>query len=726
MTMTVAEDSQAALLQIVRSLVPTPATISLVAAAEHVLQDLQEHQIELEMQNRELREAQQLLEESRSRYADLFDLAPVGYCAFTLEGELREINLAALEMFGLPRGAIDRQRILASLVPAERAKLEAHLERCFAHATTVHTELTLREDASGPLVVQMLSTPVFDLSGAVVASRTTLTDVSALKRSEATLRFLVDASEALVSSLDYEKTLADVVRLAVPTLADICFVDVLDDDGAVSRLEVAFADPDKRRLAPVLKRAVCDLADESLQSQVLRSGAPLLVADRSSASLSTYYLREAGPANSVMCIPIRMRERTFGVLTLILTRLERRYSCKELTIALEVARRAAAAIENARLYREAQRAVRSRDDLLAVVAHELNSPLTSVALKASMLLDKQLDRAARIPHLQSIGRNAARMQRLIGDLMDVSSLEAGHLAMERREHGVRELLRDACDALQPQAEAGGLTLELLPPERDLIVACDRGRMLQVLINLVGNAIKFTPRGGCVTIGAECCADKIRFEVADTGPGMLPGQVEHAFERFWQANEASHKGAGLGLYIARSLVEAQGGKIWVESEAGAGARFYVTMPRRLQGQQQVTAAAVLTRDVKLARHSPAAQPVILVVDDDPDVRESLTDLLGTKGYCVITARDGRQALEYLSGAHAFPGLIIVDLIMPVMSGTELIEALANDPVLRLIPVIVLSGQHEIRKVASALGVVAHFSKPVQVGPLLDAIGAHHHA
>jgi signal transduction histidine kinase len=242
---------------------------------------------------------------------------------------------------------------------------------------------------------------------------------------------------------------------------------------------------------------------------------------------------------------------------------------------------ASMAIESARLTDEAQRATRAREDVLAVVAHDLRNPLSTILMSASLL---QMPPAAddRVLEPKGLGerihRSAARMQELIKDLLDLAAIEAGQLAVERQPVKALALTADAVELMAPLAAAKGLHLSVREDSEDALLSCDRGRVLQVFSNLVGNAVKFTPAGQRITLAGAADEDAFRFTVADSGPGIPAEQLPHIFDRYWQARSTARQGVGLGLSIAAGIVAAHGGRIWVDSDAGHGSAFHFTLPR----------------------------------------------------------------------------------------------------------------------------------------------------
>ncbi|HEX8392394.1 MAG TPA: HAMP domain-containing sensor histidine kinase, partial [Longimicrobium sp.] len=244
------------------------------------------------------------------------------------------------------------------------------------------------------------------------------------------------------------------------------------------------------------------------------------------------------------------------------------------------ARRAALALENARLYEQAQAAVRARDDVMAVVSHDLRNPINAVVMASAVLqefgdTERLTERDRR--QLDVIRRSAEQMNALVQDLLEVASLESGAMVMNPRPVSPGVLLSAADEMFAGTAQERGLALECARPDGVPQVAADYGRVLQVFSNLLGNALKFTPSGGTVSLGAARVAGYVRFWVTDTGPGIERDHLPRLFDRFWQARRGHGAGAGLGLSIARSIVEAHGGQIWAESVPGEGTTFHFTLP-----------------------------------------------------------------------------------------------------------------------------------------------------
>lgn len=227
---------------------------------------------------------------------------------------------------------------------------------------------------------------------------------------------------------------------------------------------------------------------------------------------------------------------------------------------------------------EAEQASRTRDEVLAVVAHDLRNPLNVVLTCSTFLQEFMAGMEPRAgQQLQLIQRAAGQMNRLIQDLLEVAGMEAGLISVELREEAVAPLLRSACLAMQNVAAAKQVELSCVLEEALPSVRADRDRIDQVLANLIGNAVRFTPEGGRIRVSARRDHEHVRFSVEDSGAGIAAADLPHVFDRFWQAKRSRQGGAGLGLAIARGIVTTHGGEMWAESEPGDGSKFFFTLP-----------------------------------------------------------------------------------------------------------------------------------------------------
>ena len=447
-------------------------------------------------------------------------------------------------------------------------------------------------------------------------------------------RFLADASAALDTSIDYAQTLANTVRLAVPEVADYCVVVLLGDDGSVRWADSAHRDPSKRALLERLRQSIPWPGAEQARSYVppvaspehpveraLRTGEPQLVADAGGQLLKWWdgtrrsLVRALAPT-SYIAVPMAARGRTFGAILFAVTAESgRRYGLRDLELATDVGRRAGFAIDHALLYRTAESAARAREELMAVVAHDLKNPLNTIQLAVRVLLEGDRipdDAAHKLERhaLAAVERAADRMYRLIHDLLDLARADAGRLWIQPVPTDPEELLREAVDAHCSIAAAKGIALEATADGSLPNVLADRARIGQVFSNLIGNAVKFTPSGGRVSLRASRATPGVRFAVEDTGPGMLPDEQAHVFDRFWQAANASGLGTGLGLSIAKAIVEGHGGTISVESRPGLGSVFKFSLPAPADGSMHAEPTPAIVREdhhLISSCHPPAVPP-----------------------------------------------------------------------------------------------------------------------
>lgn len=397
---------------------------------------------------------------------------------------------------------------------------------------------------------------------------------------------LAEASRVLSASFDYQTTLAALVRLAVPALADYCALDIVEAEDRFERIGEAHVDPAKsqllREVATFPKSA---LTDRHPLIRVMNTGAPVLEADITSAFIRASFAEpgqrkivEALGPRSLICVPLVTSGRPIGALTLVTSGSGRRFEVADLSLAADLARRAAVVVEHARLFHEAQQATRARDDVLAVVAHDLRNPLNTVTMAVSLMLETTPpERVQERRQAEIVRRAADRMNRMIQDLLDVKRMESGRLTIDPRPEHPGALINDTVDMLRPLAVGSTIRMETNVEDNLPLVIADAARVQQVLSNLVGNAVKFTPRAGTITVCAERIDGEVRFSVIDTGPGIPAEQLPHIFGRFWQAKTSDRRGIGLGLAIAKGIVEAHNGRIWVESSVGLGSTFYFTLP-----------------------------------------------------------------------------------------------------------------------------------------------------
>jgi PAS domain S-box-containing protein len=535
------------------------------------------------------------------------------------------------------------------------------------------------------------------------------------ERSREFLQILARVSDDLASSLDPDAALKQLASRLVGSLADYC-VTYSCDGTTIQRLGLAHRDASK---LPQVE-ALCDAGPPMLEDTwgagaVIRTGEAIL-AENISASLleesvqNPDHLRavKSLSPSSAMIVPLRARGRTLGAIALVTDdSSQRHYDQDDLKLARELASRAALLVDNARLYAQARAAIRARDDMIAVVSHDLRSPLQSISSAATLLEFESQGSANR--SLEAIKLATAQMDRLLQDLLDLSLIDAGQLTVTKELMEASTLVDEARTMFEPLAGEKSIRLEC-NIEADLPrIRIDRNRMQQALANLLGNALKFAPAGGRIALSARRAGDSVRIAVSDTGPGIAEDDIARVFDRFWRADRRKERGIGLGLTVAQGIVQAHGGKIGVESRKGEGSTFYIL----LEAAAPARKGAIKVR--------PKDGPV-LVVDDDEPFRTEIVEVLQRSGYAVVSAGDGREALEYLRGDNT-PALVILDMMMPLMEGWSLFEAVKRDPRLASVPIVLLTCVDDNEDDIPRLDVSGYLNKPVRMKKLLSIAAEH---
>ncbi|MEO6527388.1 MAG: ATP-binding protein [Gemmatimonadaceae bacterium] len=582
---------------------------------------LQEQALELEVQTEEAQSLAQELEQANDQLEDTLVgveearaaaeraeqfsrgiLESIADPFVVQDGEwrLQFINTRATELFAGTRD--DGQSMIGRVVWDAYPELvgtpfETEMRRAASERTPVSFE------AYYPQRAQWSAMYCYPLPDGGLATQ--WRDITERKRAEESARFLARASEVLGSSLDYEQTLGELAAIVVPDLADWCSVDVATDDGPPRRLVTTHVDPVKIRWAQLLGERYPPRRNAATgSSNVIRTGKPELYSEIADELLVAgavdeehlRILREVG-VRSAMVVPLIAHERVLGAMTLSAAESGRRYTEADLALALEVARRAAMAMDNARLHRAelqnrlaAERANRAKSDFLAVMSHELRTPLNAIAGHAQ-ILEMGLHgpvTPGQQEALERIGRAQRHLLGLINNVLNLTRIETGRIEYMIRPVLVTSVLADLSSLVQPQFAARDITLATRLPDGDddapLYVAVDREKLIQILTNLLGNAAKFTPPGGRVELAlVRHSADPSMaiIEVHDSGPGIPLDMLEAIFEPFVQLERSlatPAEGTGLGLAISRDLARGMSGDLRAESAPGSGATLILTLPR----------------------------------------------------------------------------------------------------------------------------------------------------
>jgi PAS domain S-box-containing protein len=561
-----------------------------------------------------------------------------------------------------------------------------------------------------------------------------------LHRAEGAQRFLADASELLSASLDYETTLASVARLAVPYLADWCLVDLCDGERIV-RVAVAHADAAKvEAVWEAVRRAPVDARPSEGVAKVIRTGRAELLPELTEPILAAAFpdpeklklVRGLG-LRSAMIVPMVAHERTLGAISFASAESRRRYARADLALAEDLARRAALAVDNARLYREAKEVNRLKDEFLATLSHELRTPLTAILGWAGLLRSVKLDDETAANAIETIERNARSQKQLIDDLLDASRIITGKLRLEARPTPLAPVVEAAVESMRPAARSKGIELNVTLDGGALVVAGDPERLQQIVWNLLSNALKFTPREGRVEVALTREGGGALISVSDTGVGIAPEFLPLVFERFRQADASTTRaygGLGLGLSIVRHLVGLHGGRVSAESEGvGRGATFRVRLPLLpVADEGGGDAAGGAVSPLSSTAPGDAKQKLgglrVLVVDDDPDTLLMLRKTLERDGAGVETRESVAAALGALADSPAFD-VLVSDIGMPVEDGYTLMRRIierARERGVAPLPALALTAyaRAEDRDAALDAGFDAHVAKPVAPAELVAAV------
>ena len=517
-----------------------------------------------ERRDQELALANQRLA-SEKRYQFLTNALPQIVWTASAEGLVDYCNQRWTQFTGMTLEQLGNKGWLAAVHPDDLQRCQDGWREAVRGTSPYQVECRLRHADGSYRWHLCRALPEFDVSGTVSAWLGTHTDIADQKErqeeavaAEKRSMLLVQASEELARSFDYREALRKVERILVPALADWC--EILELEPSESRELQVHPDP------------------------ALEDWAPTPIGPPHPE------LFRAMQAVSYLIVPLVLRDGVIGEIRLAFTTSGRRFRSEERETIESLARHVAFTVENAKLFDEAQRAVAMRDEVLAVVSHDLKNPLSAINLTCDAMLGAE-KRGQKISpvSLHRIKRSGDLMERLIADLLDMAGLQAGNLSVERARQPVAGIVHDAMEALQPLASERNNRLQTELEDESLAVYCDRHRILQVLTNLVGNAVKFTPEGGVIKIRAQSRGSEVCLAVVDTGPGISDDQLPHVFEPYWKGREIQ-KGTGLGLYIAKGIVERHGGKILGGEPGGSRHLLLLYAPHSARAGHEALPAA----------------------------------------------------------------------------------------------------------------------------------------
>lgn len=609
--------------------------------------------------------------------------------------------------------------------PGDRAMLTAEIQRALQNRTPFDIEFRNPWPDGTLHWVGGTGRAVYDEAGQPQRMIGIGYDVTSRKHAEQSARFLAHASVILAEVSEPNTTLTNLAQLAVPEFADWCAIDLLTNEGVLKRVAVAHVDPQKIELAHELHAKYPPHPDAPRGVwQVLRSGESEMVAtitpEMVTASVADAEQLEAIMAlglHSYMCVPLKAGGETFGTVSFITAESRRTYTETDILMAEDLARRAAIAIENARLYSDLREADRRKDEFLAILAHELRNPLAPIG-NALQILEMTKSPTEVQQTRGMMERQFRHLVRLVDDLLDISRIRRGKIELRLEPTPLSSVVERAVEGARPliAAQQHELIVELPPYPVELVV--DPVRITQVIFNLLTNAAKYTDQGGRIQLLTTVNDREVCIAVRDNGIGIASTTLPHVFEIFMQVEPTDQRtqgGLGIGLMLVRSLCEMHGGRVEARSAGpGQGSEFLVWLPR----EQSLLGATAASSRSSISRGDPRPRR-ILIVDDNVDAAKTLARVLQAKQHAVEVAHDGPSALAQF--ALSRPEVVVLDLGMPGMDGYEVAGRLRELVEGDELTLIALTGWSSVedRKRTATVGFDQHLVKPVDLA-VLEAI------
>ncbi|MEH2226101.1 PAS domain-containing hybrid sensor histidine kinase/response regulator [Nostoc sp.] len=707
---------------------------------------------ELKIASEELQATRIVVEKERQRYQELFDFAPDAYLVTDTFGTILEANRATSIQLNVSQRFLVGKPLLTFIAQSDHQAFFNYLTQlqhinrggewevclqprekiCFDVALTV---VTVRNEKGMPVALRWLMRDISQRRRLELQRQQLFANEQAARiaaqAAEKRSNFLAEASSVLASSLDYRTTLTSVAQLAVPTLADWCIVDVIENNLPVFTNPVIVAsEPAKDALIRELQQRYPISVDADYgPAKVLQTGKPELVTNILESSLQKkssneehFSLLRQLQIKSQMVVPLLVRNRKLGTILFASAQLGRHYTTVDLEMAEELAQRAAFAIENAQLYQQAQEANRIKEEFLAIVSHELRTPLNSMLGWVQLIRTRKSDEATTSKALETIERNAKLQRKLIEDILDISRIVQGQIRLNIRKVDLLPVIHAAIEAVHPTSEIKNIQIESNLDSSVGQVMGDAERLQQVIWNLLSNAVKFTPNGGRVEVYLEQVNSNAQITVSDTGKGISADFLPYIFERFRQADSTTTRvdnGLGLGLAIVHHLVEMHSGTVYAVSEGeGTGAKFTVLLPLVEPQPEQLIKESKVKVDNLLILNGLQ----ILVVDDNADTRELIAFILEQSGGQVRAVSSVGEALEALERLK--PDVLVSDIGMPDEDGYSLIrkvraqEAEQGEKILAV--ALTAFARDEEHRLALQAGFQVHVSKPIEPEELVKVV------
>lgn len=425
----------------------------------------------------------------------------------------------------------------------------------------------------------------YDVDGKPLRMVGTEFEITSKKRLENEQKFLTKAATILSSSIQYEETIKSVCDLAAEDIADLCIVDIVDTNANPVKRVVSTRDSDKLEICKKLRKDKYDPGKPSIIKSVYESKSTIVIkhVDYNNLDLlfqnkSCHEIYRELKLESIVAVPLILYGNIVGMLSFMRFKDSGAFNSAEIQLAEKLGDLAAVYINNSNLYLEAKQATRVREEVLAIVSHDLKNPLSTVGLVAQMLKhSEKLDSSKMSSLANNLDLSSKQMKFLISNLLDFAKLQSGTFSVDLKPTNLSQVINDVLEILKLQMDARNQNLEFEIPSDLMDIQGDGPKLEQVFSNLLGNAIKFSPEGSEIKIKISQNTEGLLISITDNGPGISPELIPHIFDRYWQPKDSRNQGSGLGLSIAKGIVDAHQGKIWVESASGVGSTFFVFLP-----------------------------------------------------------------------------------------------------------------------------------------------------
>lgn len=536
------------------------------------------------------KKAEAILRDSEAKFRGLLESAYDSILIVDMKGSIEFANQPTKTWLGYePKELIGRP--IDILLPEHIQVFHEHEWESFINNPGSkymggNLQMTARKKDGAIFPVEITFSPYQTPGGTIFTAF--IRDVTDQRRAVEQQRFLSETTRILSETVDYQERIQRIAELIVPRLADWCTVHICEVEGLQLKASAQIPEINSKFVwemagSKSLNRAEADFSIGSVaktgKSKFIERATEETLLQIADGDAACFQLLKDLNVRSLMCVPMKARGRTIGAISF--ARCDAKvFNAKDLELAEMVGDRAALAVDNARLYQEAQKSIRLREEILAIVSHDLRNPLSVIRGFNELLLESlkaDTNCKADVNAASAISRSVKQMDRLIRDLLDISKIDLGTFALEIKPTPAARLVWDGIAMVKTLAEEKKIQIRADVQPNLPAVLCDPERIGQVMGNILGNAIKFLPKGGYIKVNSVSTPTGVEFSVSDNGPGIPAADLPRVFDRYWQAKKTAKMGSGLGLSIAKGIVESHRGKIWVQSKVGLGTIFYFTLP-----------------------------------------------------------------------------------------------------------------------------------------------------